>query len=94
MGLKLTELNHRFRNDYAIPEELNGVLIIGFADNSKNNITGVIEGDVISKINQEQIKSFKQLKRIIERNRKFGKKYAVLSIKRGELTVIATVNIE
>lgn len=94
LGLKLTELNQRFRNDYAIPEELNGVLIIGFTDKSKNNTTGVIEGDVISKINQEQIKSFKQLKRIIERNRKFGKKYAVLSIKRGELTVIETVNIE
>ena len=94
LGLKLTELNKRFRNDYEIPEELNGVLIIGFTDKSKNNTTGVIEGDVISKINQEQIKSFKQLKIIIERNRKFGKKYAVLSIKRGELTVIETVNIE
>jgi len=94
LGFRFTELNNKFREEYEVPADLNGILIVGFTDDSKNNTVGLIEGDVVTKINQEAISSFSQFKRIIERNRKFGKKYALLSVKRGEFTVIATINIE
>ncbi|MFZ8864356.1 MAG: Do family serine endopeptidase [Rickettsiales bacterium] len=94
LGLRLTELDEDFRNDYKIPSDLNGILIVGFTEDSKNNIAGLVEGDVITKINQEPVKSFKHLEKIVEKNKKFGKKYAVFSVKRGDFTVIATIDIE
>ena len=95
LDFKLAELNQRFRDKYKISKDISGVLIVGFVDNIKSNVSGLKKGDVINKVNQMPIRSLKEFIKIVKKNKSLGKKHILISINRGnKVNMVTTLTID
>ena len=94
LGFKLLELTDSIRSKYKLSDNIEGILILGHSKDSKNKDSGFISGDIITKLNQESVSDLAKFKRIVEKQSKQGKKYILLTVKRDNITIVSTVNIE
>ncbi len=94
LGFKLLELTDSIRSKYKISENIEGILILGHGNDSKNKDSGFISGDIIVKLNQEPVSDLIKFKKIVEKQKKDGGKYILLTVKRNNITIVSTVNIE
>ncbi|MBL6621609.1 MAG: Do family serine endopeptidase [Rickettsiales bacterium] len=94
LGFKLLELTDVIRSKYKLSENIEGILILGYGNDSKNKDSGFIAGDIIIKLNQESVSDLAKFKKIVEKQKKDGKKYILLTVKRNNMTIVSTVNIE
>ena len=60
-GLNLLEINDTTRTQYQIPQDIEGILILGVKEDSKAEKMGFKEGDVIIQVEQMRITSLKDL---------------------------------
>ncbi len=65
-GMELSELNQNNRKEYKVPAELNGAIITDIDQRGYAAQAGLQEGDVIYKINNTQIKSVPDVKKVLE----------------------------
>jgi serine protease Do len=56
-GLELTELTDRARQQFELPEDLDGVLVLGVQPGSAAERAGIEPGDVLTEVNRKKIKS-------------------------------------
>lgn len=94
LGFKLLELKDAIRSKYKLSENIEGILILGHSKDSKNKDSGFIAGDIITKLNQESVSDIAKFKKIVGKQKKDGKKYILLTVKRNNITIVSTVNIE
>lgn len=60
-GLSLLEINDKTRMEYQIPKEVEGILVLEVAEDSKAEKIGFREGDVIIQVEQTRVASMKDL---------------------------------
>ncbi|AJC84673.1 periplasmic heat shock serine protease HtrA, Do family [Campylobacter peloridis] len=82
-GLKLIELNSKNKQQYRIPDNINGILITEVTPKSKAEKIGFEQGDIIIGIDQYEVTNFKELSKALELNK--GKEYVKIWINRGGL---------
>lgn len=95
LGYKFSELTDSLRNKYQINQNITGIMIVGFSEESQASLIELQPGDIINKVNQITINTLEQFIEIVEKNKKSGKKHILLSVKRGnDITIVVTLNIE
>lgn len=80
-GLKLVELDSKNKQQYRIPENINGILITEVSPKSKAEQAGFEAGDIIVGVNQYEISNFKELSKALNLNK--DKEYVKIWINRG-----------
>ncbi|MBF7046824.1 DegQ family serine endoprotease [Campylobacter volucris] len=80
-GLKLIELDSKNKQQYRIPENINGILITEVSPKSKAEQAGFEAGDIIVGVNQYEISNFKELSKALDLNK--DKEYVKIWINRG-----------
>lgn len=80
-GLKLVELDSKNKQQYRIPENINGILITEVSPKSKAEQAGFKTGDIIVGVNQYEISNFKELSKALDLNK--DKEYVKIWINRG-----------
>ncbi|MBF7043427.1 DegQ family serine endoprotease [Campylobacter volucris] len=80
-GLKLVELDSKNKQQYRIPENINGILITEVSPKSKAEQAGFEAGDIIVGVNQYEISNFKELSKALDLNK--DKEYVKIWINRG-----------
>lgn len=80
-GLKLIELDSKNKQQYRIPENINGILITEVNPKSKAEQAGFEAGDIIVGVNQYEISNFKELSKALDLNK--DKEYVKIWINRG-----------
>lgn len=93
-GLKIKDITSDIRKKYNFPDDLTGVVIVGVDSNSKISEKPIRAGDVISSINQIDIKGINQAHSIIENAKKAKKKSALLLIYRGSNASFITLPLD
>ena len=67
-GIELTELNKNIRGQYKISSNINGVVIVKIDPRAIASRIGLKEGDVIYNINNNEIKTVDQVKKVLKNN--------------------------
>lgn len=86
-GMELSDLSANIRAKYNIPASINGVIITGVANGSRASYAGLVEGDVIFKVNNAEIKALKDFNKAVKNNSNLNYFY----IYRGNETIIVTM---
>ena len=90
LGLRVRPLNETLRQDYAVPADIDGVLVAGIKPGSEAFNKGLVEGDIIVEVNQQNIESPSGLIEIIEKARKSGRSSVLLLVNReGDVRFVA-----
>ncbi|MEZ5814804.1 MAG: DegQ family serine endoprotease [Alphaproteobacteria bacterium] len=90
VGLSLKKITDTLRQDYAIPRNVEGVVIAAVDPKSEAARKGLFEGDVIVEINQQAVNDPDKAKDIISKAEKAGRPSVLLLINReGEVRFLA-----
>jgi len=90
LGVTVASLNDKFREDYGISDEAEGVVITGVTDLSEAASKGLVEGDVIAEINQQQVRAPDDITDIVEKAQKNGRRSVLLLVNRdGNMRFVA-----
>lgn len=94
LGMQVSELNEESRKEFGVAKDVSGVVVTGVDPNSNAAERGVVEGDVIIEIQQQSVKSSKDVSERIEKLKSQGRKIALLMLasKSGEIRFV-TVRI-
>jgi serine protease Do len=82
LGLSLATLTPQLREQYAIGEEIDGVVVTEVDDTVDAADKGVREGDVIVEVAQDEVRSLEDVRRLVENHRSNGKKTILLLVNR------------
>ncbi len=82
VGMKIAELNDALREEYNIDSGVKGVLISEVTPLSEAAQKGLFEGDVITEVNQQNVKSPDQVLDIIEKAQQNGRSSVLLLVSR------------
>lgn len=95
MGMELTEITDALREEFAISEELVGVLINAVDEGSKAYSKEVEAGQVIVEVAQEEVKTPEDVQKVIDKLKADGRRNAFFMIanQNGELRFV-TLRIE
>jgi serine protease Do len=88
LTMKLATLTKKLRRKYQISAKINGIIIVGFPENSEAQFIGLKQGDIITKANQFAVTSISQFKKIIAKNKNKGRRNILISVNRGGNTKI------
>ena len=94
LGFKLASLNNQMRQEYKLSEDVSGVLVVGFSNNTHRFLSGIQAGDIIYKVNQISINSVSEFIKIAKKSKRQNKQHILLSVKRGDMSAAITLNIE
>jgi serine protease Do len=83
LGLSLKSISEEDRTTYAIPDDIEGVLISKIDPSSPAAEKGMLPGDVIVEINQQSIQSPSHAKELIDKAEKAGRNSILLLVNRG-----------
>lgn len=89
-GLVIENLTNQLRQKYRIPNEVNGVLVGDVVSNSKAYDVGFEKGDVISQIENRNIKNISDFKNTIKLLEGRQKRILIYNILNGSLKTIIT----
>lgn len=95
MGMELTEITDALREEFAISEEVEGVLINAVDEGSKAYSKDVDAGQVIVEVAQEEVKKPEDVQKVIDKLKADGRRNAFFMIanQNGELRFV-TLRIE
>lgn len=89
-GMTVKPLDDELRQNYAVPQNVDGVAIVGVAPMSEAAQKGLFEGDVIVEVNQQPVTEPEKLKEIIEKAVADGKNSILLLVNReGDVRFLA-----
>lgn len=89
-GVKVDNLTPQIRQNYRIPDEINGVVISDIANNSRASNVGFAKGDIIAQIEDVQIKNISDFQKALSTFSKSAKRILAYNILTGEVkTIIA-----
>lgn len=83
LKMSVTPVTDMIREEYALNDDINGLVITDIDLNSDAAKKGVMQGDVITSVNQRPVRSAADLTRAIERSIKAGRKAVLLLINSG-----------
>ncbi len=83
LGLTVTAITEKLRNEFNVPDELRGVLITGVKADGTAAEKGLRPGDVIVEVGQEEVSTPDQVAAKIEESRANGRKSVLLLVNRG-----------
>jgi serine protease Do len=90
VGMTLSALSESMRSDYAVPGNVDGVVIVGVTPGSEAAEKGLFEGDVIVEINQQPVNQPEKAKSVIEAAQAAGKTSVLLLVNReGDVRFLA-----
>jgi serine protease Do len=78
LGLKLAELSPELREEYGIPEEKKGVLVVDVAQDSAAADENIAPGDIITKVGQKEVSAPNDVVSAIEQARNDKQKSVLL----------------
>ncbi|TLD69733.1 PDZ domain-containing protein [Phragmitibacter flavus] len=61
-GVRVVSLNEQLRADYGVPEEVEGLVVTSVEEDSPAGKVGLLEGDVITKVNRKAVKTTAEAK--------------------------------
>lgn len=76
-GLDLTEINNQTRMQYQIPKETEGILVTDVQEDSKAELMGFREGDIIVQIEQKRIVTMKDLNNALKEYKNHKKRVII-----------------
>lgn len=89
-GMAVKPLDDDLRQNYAVPQNVNGVAIVSVAPMSEAGQKGLFEGDVIVEVNQQPVTQPEKLKEIVESAVASGKTSVLLLVNReGDVRFLA-----
>ena len=90
LGLVLSNITGDVRNEFSIPEEIQGVIVVSVDDNSDAANKGILSGDIIMEVAQNKVLSVEEIKMILNMEKRASRNFALLLINRkGNLSFIA-----
>jgi serine protease Do len=90
VGMSVKALNEGMRRDYAVPDNVEGVVIVSVDPVSEAAEKGLFEGDVIVEINQQPVAQPEKLKSVIDDAAAAGKPSVLLLVNReGDVRFLA-----
>ncbi len=91
LGMTLATVDEDLRAQFSLDEDSSGVLVLAVESDSAAAERGVLRGDIITGVSQQEIDSFDDLKEAVEEARKDGKKFALLRVLRGDTATFITL---
>lgn len=90
VGLNVKTINEGMRRDYAIPDSVDGVVIVSVKPMSEAAEKGLFEGDVIVEVNQQPVTTPEKLQAVIADAQKSGKTSVLFLVNReGDVRFLA-----
>ncbi|MCC6598023.1 MAG: DegQ family serine endoprotease [Alphaproteobacteria bacterium] len=90
IGITVKALDNVLRQNYAVPQNVEGVAIVGVSQMSEAAQKGLFEGDVIVEVNQQPVNQPEKLKSIIAEATSSGKSSILLLVNReGDVRFLA-----
>lgn len=86
-GVTISNLSNELRKKYGVSDDAKGVVITNIAPYSQWASKGLLHGDLITSVNQQDISSVKELEEIYDKAVKDGKKNVLLLVKRQNATL-------
>lgn len=80
LGLSVSPITLDLRQNYKIPSNINGLMIVGLGNNGLGTEAGLLSGDIIISANQKEIRTVQGLVRTITFAHKQGKRKILLWI--------------
>lgn len=93
LGLTITELSRDMREEYNIAKEVKGVLVIEVVKNSSAFYKGLLPGDVIVSIDQNEVNSIKEFNKELVKAKKNKRRAVLLFINRSGNTIFVSLPI-
>lgn len=84
LGMTLSPVTETLRDEYALPEDVNGLVVTAIDLASEAERKGIMIGDIITEVNQHKIETLDALTEIVERARSVGRKSVLLLISRDQ----------
>ena len=94
LGLELAALNADLRQQYGLPADKNGLLVISVKGESEAARQDVREGDLIQQIGGVQVDSLEAAKEALSTVKKAGRKNALIRLERDGENVFITLPVE
>lgn len=94
LGLKISKLTASLSQQYQVPENVEGVVVVSISADSTAATTGVRPGDVIVEANQVQVLEPEQFSKQVEEAKKLNRKNITLLINRRGEMIFFTVKLE
>tara|TARA_B100001123_G_scaffold445922_1_gene598790 strand:- start:74 stop:1540 length:1467 start_codon:yes stop_codon:yes gene_type:complete len=89
-GMSLAQLTEGLRRKYGVSDQIDGVVVTSVDPNSRTAQKGIQEGDVITEVSQQSVRTLSELIGKIEEVERARRKSVVLTIiHRGELRFVA-----
>ena len=90
LGLSIATINNSLRDDYDIPNNVNGVVITKVDETSSAAEKDLIEGDVIVEVNQQSVNKPGDVRDIVKKAAKNNRSSVLLLVNRaGEVRFVA-----
>ena len=80
-GLSLVAIDNELREQFNLPEDSTGVVITDIEGDSPAAESGLVPGEVIREVNQEEVKTPQDVKKIIDALREDGRTRALLLVR-------------
>ncbi len=93
LGLAVVDVTPAVRERYGLPEDAQGVLVVGVEDGSPAAREGIRAGDVIEMVGQKEIATSKDVVREVEQAAREKRKSVLLLVKRGDASRFIAVPI-
>lgn len=94
LGLKISKLTASLSQQYQVPENVEGVVVVSISADSTAATTGVRPGDVIIEANQVQVLEPEQFSKQVEEAKKLNRKNITLLVNRRGEMIFFTVKLE
>jgi serine protease Do len=94
LGMELAPIDDTLRAQFGLPKNLHGLLVMGLDRDSEIAKQGVMPGDVILDVNQNEVASTSDVKAQMEAVKKSGRNYALIRVKRGKAVQFITVPVK
>lgn len=90
LGLSIKPLSDLERDEFAIPQSIDGILIANVDPSSEASRKGILEGDVVVEINQQAINTPQDMIDIVKDAQKSGRRSILLLVNRsGDIRFVA-----
>ncbi len=93
MGLRVTELNDALRQQFRVPDGVNGVLVTGVRPGSPAEDAGLVAGTVILEVDSEAVTTGAQLRDKIDNAQNSGKEAVLLRMQLGANRAFAALSL-
>jgi len=94
LGLRVTELSDDLREEFRVPEDVDGVLVTGVRGGSPADEAGLRNGIVILQVDGEKITNATALRSNIEKAKKDGRDAVLLRMQLGAVKQFGALSLE